>query len=302
VLIASLPRPRIPLLLLLLFLPLSAGAQVLPTAAPPVAQQRLAPGDLIQIHVLEAPELATETRLGARGAITMPEAGRVRLAGQTAAAAAQRLAARLRATYLLHPHVQVQIVGFASEPVSVLGAVARPGVYSARRYVSLAAVLAAAGWSSPAAGRILVTHAGGGGVAVDGESLARGGAVGALRMRAGDVVRVIPSARIYVAGDVARPGAYVLPASGLTLLQALALAGGVAHFADARRARIVRLAPGAASRTIRVNARAVMRGTAPDPNLAAFDLVYVPHSVAKATAVRALEAAVTTISGVIIFR
>ncbi len=290
-------------LTLLLLAPALAAAQVLPTAAPPAAAQQLAPGDLIQIRVLQAPELATETRLDAGGAITMPEAGRVRLGGQTAAQAAQVLAARLRATYLLHPQVQVRVVGFASEPVAVLGAVARPGVYSARRYADLASMLAAAGWSAPAAGRILVTRAAGGAtLTVDGEALARGRADAGLRLRAGDVVRVVPLAAVYVAGDVARPGAYPLPASGLTLLQALALAGGVARFARAQRARIVRRTPGAPPRAIRVNASAVMRGTAPDPSLQPFDLVYVPHSVVKASAVRALEAVVTTISGVIIFR
>jgi polysaccharide export outer membrane protein len=288
----------------LLFLPaLFAGAQVLPTAAPPAAAQRLAPGDLIQIRVLEAPELATETRLDAHGVIAMPEAGSVPLAGQTAAQAARSLAARLRATYLLHPQVQVRILGFASEPVAVLGAVARPGVYSARRYADLAAVLAAAGWSAPAAGRILVTRAAGGATrTVDGEALARGRADAALPLRAGDVVRVVPAAQVYVAGDVARPGAFPLPASGLTLLQALALAGGIARFADARSARIVRRTPGAPPRALRVDARAVLRGRAPDPRLEAFDLIYIPHSALKATAVRALETAVTTISGVIIFR
>ncbi len=291
---------------LILWLPAvaTAVAQVLPTAAPPAAAQQLAPGDLIRISVLQAPELATETRLDAQGAIVMPEAGRVPLAGKTAAQAAQALAARLGANYLLHPQVQVRIEGFASEPVAVLGAVARPGVYSARRYADLAAVLAAAGWSAPAAGQILVTRAANGPTrAVDGEALARGGAGGALPLHAGDVVRVVPAATVYVAGDVARPGAYPLPASGLTLLRALALAGGVARFADARRARIVRPEPdGAPPRAIPVNAGAVLRGTAPDPALAPFDLVYVPPSAAKATAVRALEAVVTTISGVIIFR
>ncbi|HUX65885.1 MAG TPA: polysaccharide biosynthesis/export family protein [Terriglobales bacterium] len=293
---------------LLLILPLLAAAQAPSAAAPPPpAAQRLQPGDLIAISVFQAPELATEARLDASGAITMPAAGRVELAGRSAAAAERALAARLQADYLKAPEVHVTVRAFAPQPVSVLGAVKAPGVYSARSYPTLVAMLAAAGGLvAPEGERILVTRAGGAApLALNSEELARSPHAPVIALHAGDVVRVVPAASIYIGGDVAKPGAYLLPASGLTLVEALSLAGGVRRDGRADHTRIVHRAPDGRVRVTWLNANPILDGRAPDVALRPLDLVYVPHSVGRATLFRGLETVVATgsaiISGVIIF-
>jgi polysaccharide export outer membrane protein len=279
---------------------------------PPPQAQRLAVGDLVDVSVFQAPELATEARLDMTGSLTMPVAGTVRLAGDTAPEAEQALAARLRANYLIAPDVHVLVREFSPLPVTVLGAVKNPGVYSARSYPDLTGMLAAAGGIGVGAGeRVLLTSAANPNQparrtrALDLAELERAGDAAPIALHSGDVVRVVPAATVYVGGDVLKPGAYPLPPSGLTLLEAITLAGGVMRDGAADRTRIVHSDESGRATMAWVNARRVMQGRAQDPQLAAFDLVYVPHSVGRATVFRGLETALnvstTIFTGVIIF-
>lgn len=282
------------------------GAQAPEPPAPAVAQQQLAPGDLIAISVFETPELATETRLNADGDVSLPAAGKLHLAGLTASGAAARLAQRLAQTYLRHPQVQVVVREFASAPVTVLGAVRQPGVYSARSYPTLGAVLAAAGGvATPAAEKVAVTGADGTMQSWGLRELQSDGAGAEWPLRRGDLVRVLPAATVYVGGDVLHPGAYALPGSGLTVLAALSLAGGPLRDGQTRKARVVTHLAGGEAEARTVDAAAILQGRAPDQRLQANDLLYVPHSQARATLFRGLETLVATgsaiVSGVIIF-
>ncbi|MGH9475735.1 MAG: polysaccharide biosynthesis/export family protein [Terriglobales bacterium] len=298
------------LLLGLLLLTIAAAGQAATAPpqefTPPPSAQALAPGDLISVSVFQAPELTTEARLAPDGTFRMPEAGTVSLAGQTAAQAAATLAARLRQNYLLHPEVEVLVRAFAAQPVTVLGAVAAPGVYSARTYPDLGAMLAAAGGlKSPTGERVLVERHGGAPVTLPAAALARGRAASSLPLHAGDTVQVVPAATVYVGGDVAKPGAFVLPASGLTLLEALTLAGGARRDSRAAQTRIVHRSLDGSTRIQWVDARPIMKGWAADPELHAFDLVYVPESLGKAAWFAGLKTVTATasaiVSGVIIF-
>ncbi|MGH9468612.1 MAG: polysaccharide biosynthesis/export family protein [Terriglobales bacterium] len=268
---------------------------------PPVQNQQLEPGDLIAVQVAGAPELRTEARLAPNGTFTMPYTGRVRLEGETAAQASRTLAARLRQNYLLDPQVQVVVRAFAPEPVTVLGAVRAPGVYSARTYPDLGAMLAAAGGvRAPAAARVLVEPGQGEPItAVPVTALERGSTAAAMRLRAGYVIRVAPGGQVYVGGNVARPGAYPIPASGMTMLEAISLAGGALRNSRLGQTRIVHRDPGGKLATEWVNAGSVMQGHAPDPHLHPFDLVYIPWSPAKAGTIAGVQLAATTVAQII---
>ena len=269
----------------------------------------MAAGDLVEVSVFQAPELTTEARLDVTGSLSMPAAGTVKLAGDTTREAEQALAARLRADYLLAPEVHVLVRDFSPLPVTVLGAVKTPGVYSARSYPNLTGMLAAAGGIGTGAGeRVLLTSTEGATTrtrTVELSQVERGAASAPIELHSGDVVRVVPAATVYVGGDVVKPGAYALPASGLTLLEAITLAGGVVRDGAADHTRIVHSDELGRTTVARVNARRVMQGRADDPALAPFDLIYVPHSVGRATVFRGLETALnvstTIFTGVIIF-
>ncbi|MGH9474426.1 MAG: polysaccharide biosynthesis/export family protein [Terriglobales bacterium] len=285
----------------------AARAQQAPVA-PAAAAQRLEPGDLIAVSVFEAPELATEARLDARGAVTVPQAGRVELAGKTAAAAGAAIAARLRPHYLLDPQVEVTVRQFASDPVAVLGAVGRPGVYSARLYPDLAALLAAAGGVQADSGsRVLLSHAGSSQpvMSVDAVALLRQTPPPWVPVRSGDTVRVEPASAVYIGGAVVKPGAYAMPASGLTLLEALMLAGGPGPDARLAGARIVHHGGQGWNQTQWLDARPVVAGRALDPALRPLDMVYIPSSLGRAALLHGLQTTVATgaaiLSGLIVF-
>lgn len=285
-----------------------AGAQAsAPMLATPLpAAQTLAPGDLVAVSVFQAPELATTARLDASGAVAMPEAGRIQLAGLSTAQAEAAIAARLT-KYLLSPQVQILVREYAPAPVTVLGAVRNPGTYSARSYPTLAAVLAAAGGvTTSAGGQVIVSDEGGQAArTLDLGRLERTADAPAVPLSGGDVVRVIPAATVYVGGDVAKPGAYPMPSTGLTLVEAISLAGGLTHEADASHTRLVHTTATGQLSTDWVNARLILQGQASDPALRPLDLVYVPYSPQRATANRLLSAAVglgtTIVGGLVVF-
>jgi protein involved in polysaccharide export with SLBB domain len=90
---------------------------------------------------------------------------------------------------------------------------------------------------------------------------------------------------------------------GVTALEALALAGGLADGASAKGARILRPAEGASERLeITVNLRDIMAGRSEDVPLWPDDILFVPTSGAKAAAIRAAEAALGIGSGIAIWR
>lgn len=93
-------------------------------------------------------------------------------------------------------------------------------------------------------------------------------------------VRSFAPNRIYVAGEVNVPGEFITVGPTLSVLQALARAGGVKLSADTDRIFLVRRGPGDIAQVYSVNYRAAIRGADPgaDVRLAPFDVVYVPRT------------------------
>ena len=87
------------------------------------------------------------------------------------------------------------------------------------------------------------------------------------------IVREVHSPRVFVIGEVARPGAFPLRGR-LTVLQALSLAGGLSEFADDKNIAILRAEDGA---RYRVSYEALVSGeTGSDFSLRAGDTIHVP--------------------------
>ncbi len=94
-----------------------------------VAARRIAPNDLLDIQVMDAPEFTREVRVTADGVISLPLLGVIKAAGQTPRDLEVSLADQLRATYMVDPQVTVQVVEAAAEPVYVVGEVNQPGAF-----------------------------------------------------------------------------------------------------------------------------------------------------------------------------
>jgi len=90
---------------------------------------------------------------------------------------------------------------------------------------------------------------------------------------------------------------------GVTVLQALSIAGGLDRAAKPQDAKILRKALDGDSRTeIAVNLNKILEGKLSDVRMQPEDILFVPSSVSKKASVRALEAAVQTATGLAIWR
>jgi polysaccharide export outer membrane protein len=119
-----------------------------------------------------------------------------------------------------------------------------------------------------------------------------------------DVITVPAAEMVYVMGEVRKPGPVALnDREGISALQAVSMAEGFGPAPAPQAAKIVRIVPGTKARQeIPVDLRKVLAGKAEDIGLRANDILVVPPSGSKKAAVRVLEAAVQTVTGVIIWR
>lgn len=107
-------------------------------------EYRIGPEDVLSINVFEAQELNREVRVSAGGEISLPLLGSVRAAGLTPRELEFVLQELLHRTYMKDPHVSVFVREMQSHPVSVMGAVRRPGVFQVRGSKTLLEVLSLA--------------------------------------------------------------------------------------------------------------------------------------------------------------
>lgn len=270
----------------------SISAESPPSATPASAASPesllIGPGDLLRITVLRESELDQRTRVLDSGEITLALAGNLAVQGLTPAAAATLIAQKYRdGGFLLHPEVSVFVEEYATESVTVLGQVAHPGTVHLSAPRTLIDVLSLAGGLTEFADRHIVIQRKG----KDGEPAERIKAFLPNRaeddlnadvlVRPGDTVIVPKAGIVYVLGDVAHPGGYVMQNdSKLTVLQAIALAAGASRTASERKVRLVRNVDGL-SQSVDLPLRDMERGRDPDVPLQANDILYVPFSLMK---------------------
>lgn len=210
------------------------------------AQYRLARGDTIRITVFQVPDLSLEARITEAGVISYPLLGSVTLAGATIAEAEQRIAAGLRnGNFVKQPQVSISVAQARGNQVSVLGHVGRPGRYPLETgEVRLTDMLATAGGVTPSGGDLVVVEGTRKGqpyrVEVDLPSVfTSGGRSADVLLENNDVVWVERAPTIYVYGEVQRPGPLRLERN-MTVLQALAAAGGITQRGTLRALRVSR--------------------------------------------------------------
>jgi len=120
----------------------------------------------------------------------------------------------------------------------------------------------------------------------------------------GDVVKVSRAGIVYVVGEVKKPGGFILKTNeNITVLQALALSEGLLKTSAKSRARIIRTDESSGTRReIPVDLGKILAGKTAEPRLLPRDILFVPASGGKAAFYKSAEAAVSIVSGVIIFR
>jgi polysaccharide export outer membrane protein len=197
------------------------------------AADQLGAGDVVKVYVYGNPDLGLETRISDAGTITFPLIGQVKVADMPVASAEKKIASLLQSGgYLQKPQVTIIVTQVQSQAVSVLGQVNRPGRYpleGGKR--SLTDLLAQAGGVNADGGDELVLIRNRDGKVtrerVDLVQMVRGGElVQNVGLSAGDVIFVERAPRVYIYGEVQRPGALRLERD-MTLTQALSAGGGL---------------------------------------------------------------------------
>jgi polysaccharide export outer membrane protein len=115
-------------------------------------------GDLLAVEVFDVAELSREVRVSQTGTVGLPLLPvRLMVSGLTEIQVQQKIAEVLEANGLVsHPQVNVSVKEKKSKPITIVGAVLRPMVYSADRPVTVLEVLAEAGGISNDAGDIVI--------------------------------------------------------------------------------------------------------------------------------------------------
>ncbi|WP_306391142.1 polysaccharide biosynthesis/export family protein [Telluria beijingensis] len=110
------------------------------------AEVLLGAGDVVKLSVYGSPDLSIETRVSESGHITFPLLGQVAVGGLSVAAAERKIAGQLeKGGYLKRAQVNMLVTTLASQQVSVLGHVNRPGRYPVEGRRKVLDMLALAG-------------------------------------------------------------------------------------------------------------------------------------------------------------
>jgi len=215
-------------------------------AQPGVVSYVIGPQDQLRITVYDEMELTNNYRVDDLGLITFPLLGRVPASGLTLAEFQDKLKTLLAAGYIRNPQVRVEVDQYKSQSVFVMGEVRMPGkITLTGTSTTLLEALAAAGSPTPSASdAITVLHPrkpdsnASPTAKQDGEKLTVNikdlQAVQRIILRDGDIITVSKADRFYIAGQVRNGGNFVLE-PGMTVQQAIALAGGLSERGSDRR-------------------------------------------------------------------
>jgi len=242
-----------------LFLLLSQGGPQLPASPPGTtapAEYVAGPQDVLNIVVFGEDDLTKTVSLDAEGSFDYPYIGRVKAGGLTARGIGEEIARRLKNFYV-NPQVSVEVAKFRSQNVFVFGQVHAPGQYPLSGNMSVLQALAAAGSPTPAAASyVLISRPAGSGPRLPREEPGGGTSLrvtlreiqsgylpAGFALRDGDTVTIPKADSIYVTGQVKIPGPYVIDGD-LTVMQAIAMAGGATDKGAPNRVRIFRTIDG----------------------------------------------------------
>lgn len=286
-------------------------------------------GDVLHVDVFDVPELSRDVRVSDSGDISYPLIpGKIAAAGLTPFQLEEKIEQLLVENGLVsHPQVSVFVKVQNSQPVTIVGAVAKPMVYQVIRPTTLLEVLADAGGIADDAGSVVIitrpTHS----EAAKDESnngasdppsdtqtitiqlqdlLESGNSAFNIPIYGGDTISIPRGGIIYVMGaGVAQPGGYVLQSHGepITVLKAVALAHGLSGYAKADDAVIFRTNPATGQKDqIPIRIKAIEKHKTEDVAMKSNDILYVPDSAGRKVLAKGAEAALGIGTAVTVYR
>ncbi|HVF91894.1 MAG TPA: polysaccharide biosynthesis/export family protein, partial [Blastocatellia bacterium] len=290
--------------------------------ASPEEDYMIGPGDVIEIHIEDAPELSRVFRVTSTGSIMIPFIGRLDASRKTTEQLRKAVEDGLRGEYLVDPKVTVTVKEYNSRSFFIQGAVRDPGVYQIEGQASLLELITVAGGlgdkhgtvayvlrkqkhsqeseapprAEPSEGESAPAEKAGEPepqyqlITVNIGGLLKGRFDQNIPIKPGDIVNIPQADVFFVAGEVREPGSFPLK-DGTTLRQAISLAQGTTFKAAANRAIIFREDPASGKREeISIDVNAVMSGKKQDVPILANDIIIVPNSRLKSVTGTVLSA------------
>ena len=230
-----------------------------PSTAVNPTSYKIGLNDEIKITVFDEPDLSMMYRVDADGSLSFPFIGRVQAAGTTLAELQKRITTMLAAGYIKNPQVRVEINQYKSQFVYVIGEVRAPGkiTMTGTRMTLLEALALAGSPTANASNEVIVVHplrpdadtrkpgteSEGARISVNRKDLELGKAGQDVVLQDGDIINVPSAQHFYITGMVRNPGTYVLD-PGISVQQAIGVAGGLNDRGSDRRIKISRLVNG----------------------------------------------------------
>ena len=247
------------------------------------AEYRISAHDELQVNVYGEPDLTKTVRVAVDGSISYPLLGKINVNGLTSQQLEEKLGKLLSdGGYIVNPQVSVYVERFSS--VSILGEVRNPGSYELKGRLGIMDAVAQAGGFNIDADinnvKVLRVE--------DGQQrtiqlklgdIKKGIESAEIVLRANDTIFVEKIGKVTVLGEVSRPGTFELK-DKLTVLEAIAMAGGFTDIAAINSTRVIRQTPGSKKRVFRIHVTAVTsRGKKEkDIELLPGDMIYVPET------------------------
>jgi polysaccharide export outer membrane protein len=230
---------------LLLVVGAMSRAAEAPVSAAQQHMSELGPGDSVSIRVFGQPDI-TDVYVGDDGTISVPLVGSIRVAGLSPVEAAARVTKALKdGGFFVDPHVTILVTQQHSQLVSVIGEVQSSGRYPINPGTTIIDILAQAGGLKETASDVgyVLRNDDSGHVSrfpinlrgiTESENTEPN-----LTLMGGDSIVVPRAERYYVSGAVTSPGAYPMQ-PGMTVVQAIAQAGGINERGSERRIQVKR--------------------------------------------------------------
>ena len=240
----------------------------------------LGSGDIISIDVFQVDELKGSVRVSSTGFIKLPLTGKIMIGGLTVSEAESEIREKLF-QYLQDPIVSVFVKEYRSQNITVLGAIAKPQVYTVTRQNFLLDIVSISGGLTKEAGDICYIQRKGKTIVINIRDLLIGGQIGLnVPVFAGDIIHVPAGGVFFVNGSVNSPGSFVMQGT-VTLSQAISMAKGFHFNAKQNQVRIYRDSGKATMDIIEIDYSSIFKEGNKDITLKDKDIVIVPKDGVK---------------------
>ena len=251
--------------------------------------------DVLAVQVYGVPEYNIEQRVARDGTIAFPLVGKVQVAGQTVQQLEGTLASLLAKNGMIkNPQVTIRAISQPWVVVTVSGDVSKPGVFPAYGELRLIDYLSEAGGlnenllnssvgNSPASSVVtLIRPSLSAPIQVPVGADPAKSPYARIPVFPGDEIRVAKAGIVYSVGAFRNQGAYPLKSdSRTTVLQLVALSGGIGYEADRKHTCIIRERD-RQRYVVEINITKILKGQMADISLQPNDILFVPTNSMKA--------------------